>query len=439
MKTTILIFSVASFFIQQNVNAQCTASITNIPHGDCANTDIELTASGGGTANGFSYSWTGPNGFTSTDQFVNIYYAQQSASGIYKVTVTRPSGCISSDSIEIIKHPVPTVYTGGASGGCTGTTSEIYAQDFSGNYAPYTYLWETGATTQTITIGHNGGVYPAPACYMTNMFGCTAANNTTFLIYSFPNPTTPVIEALSATSFCSGGSVTMTTANDPNLTYQWNKLSGIISGETTVNYTARAGGNYFLNASNGMGCSSASNTIHVTVFTKPSAAVTVTGSLNICNGDSVKLSVAEGTGYTYQWEKYGNDILNAVSHDLMVKKKGNYRVEVTNANGCSRLSAAVAVTANCRYDAETRIGSESTLSVYPNPSSTLFNIDLIATDENEDAELIISDLTGRVVLKNTIKSNAASFKFGEGLPAGIYNASLIKNNEVQNIRIVKTE
>jgi type IX secretion system substrate protein len=438
MKKNLVLLSALLFIARQNLNAQCTASITNIPHGDCANTDIELIASGGGTSSGYTYQWTGPQGFTSASQFVNIYSAQETASGMYKVVITNPTGCSSADSIQVIKHPAPIVYTGGQAGGCLNETTYISAQDFAGNYGPYTYFWDNGATTQQVAITHGGSVYPAPACFMTNVYGCTAANNTTFLIYTFPSPANPVIEALSATSFCKGGNVTLTTANDPNLTYQWQKLSSVISGATTSDYTTIWGGNYFVDVRNGLGCSARSNILAVTVFPKPDALISTSGSLNICNGDSVLLSTNPGANLSYQWKKYGSNIVGANAASLVVKKKGNYLVRVTNQHGCSKVSTLVTVTSNCREENE-QANSAVALSVYPNPSPDHFNLELKTNDINENAQLILTDMTGRKISESNIQKNTTNFEFGKNLPAGIYNAMLINNDVVQTTRIVKTE
>lgn len=57
---------------------------------------LELAASGG-----VSYSWTGPNGFTSTEQNPVIANVSPSAAGLYTVTVTTASGCSVPASITI--------------------------------------------------------------------------------------------------------------------------------------------------------------------------------------------------------------------------------------------------------------------------------------------------------------------------------------------------
>jgi hypothetical protein len=73
------------------VTAVAGAVSTVLPVG----ADIELTASGGDT-----YSWTGPSGFTSTQQNPVIFGVGQNASGTYTVTATK-NGCSASASVSI--------------------------------------------------------------------------------------------------------------------------------------------------------------------------------------------------------------------------------------------------------------------------------------------------------------------------------------------------
>lgn len=82
----------------------------------------------------------------------------------------------------------------------------------------------------------------------------------------------------------------------------------------------------------------------VIVFPTPAApALTATGPLSFCQGDSVTLSVPANNS-TFQW--YVNDttiLIGNVAPDLMVNSTGSYSVVETNANGCSSLSATNAV------------------------------------------------------------------------------------------------
>ena len=77
-------------FVTPTVNVASNAP--SIPVGG----QLELAASGG-----VSYSWTGPNGFTSTEQNPVISNVSPSAAGLYTVTVTTASGCSVPASITI--------------------------------------------------------------------------------------------------------------------------------------------------------------------------------------------------------------------------------------------------------------------------------------------------------------------------------------------------
>jgi hypothetical protein len=94
-----------------------------------AGTTLNLTAS---TVPGATYSWTGPNGFTSTDQNPWIANATTDASGIYSVTATVGS-CAS----------------------LAGTTTAVVNQPSSITYqwdrTTLTLSWPGNATLQTAT------------------------------------------------------------------------------------------------------------------------------------------------------------------------------------------------------------------------------------------------------------------------------------------------
>ena len=64
---------------------------------------MTLTAS---TVPGATYSWTGPNGFTSTDQNPSIVGATTNASGLYSVTATT-GACVSPSGTTTVSVNPP--------------------------------------------------------------------------------------------------------------------------------------------------------------------------------------------------------------------------------------------------------------------------------------------------------------------------------------------
>lgn len=108
-----------------------------------------------GTASPFIFSWTGPNGFTSTNQ--DIFYL---VAGTYEVTVMDANG---NSTIETYVVTEPSPLTASISQSVLDLTVNV-----SGGTPPYSYLWNTGDTVQTITPSSNG-IY---SCYVEDKAGC---------------------------------------------------------------------------------------------------------------------------------------------------------------------------------------------------------------------------------------------------------------------------
>ncbi|HMT29472.1 MAG TPA: hypothetical protein PKD91_09365, partial [Bacteroidia bacterium] len=147
-----------------------------------------------------------------------------------------------------------------------------------------------------------------------------------------------------STTFCAGGSVTLNANTGSGLTYQWKKYGNPIAGATLPTYTATTAGVYKVTVTNNTGCSATSSNLTVTVNALPTAAITAGGSTAICPGSSVNLNANTGAGLTYQWRKYSNDIAGATNSTYAVTSAGQYKVRVTNANGCSKNSNTITVT-----------------------------------------------------------------------------------------------
>ncbi|HEX5154124.1 MAG TPA: MopE-related protein [Parafilimonas sp.] len=76
-------------------------------------------------------------------------------------------------------------------------------------------------------------------------------------------PPTPVINANGPVSFCTGGTVILSSTVSNN--YQWYKNGAILSGETNQSYTTSQNGSYTVAVSGANGCKSTSSPVVVTV------------------------------------------------------------------------------------------------------------------------------------------------------------------------------
>jgi hypothetical protein len=174
------------------------------------------------------------------------------------------------------------------------------------------YLWSNGETTQTITATQAD----AYTVTVTNNDGCTDTSDPVTVTVN-PTPNSGVTVG-GATTFCSGGSVTLTSQASSG-SYLWN------NGETTQSITVNQTGNYSVTVTEN-GCSATSGATAITVNQTPTATIIPQGSTTFCDGGFVVLE-ASGGG-TYQWNT------GAQASSINVSQSGTYTVIVTD-NGCT--------------------------------------------------------------------------------------------------------
>jgi hypothetical protein len=280
----------------------------------CLGDSVTLTASASP-----GYMWNGSNGNTQSITVKN--------DGIYFVWAI-DGGCMNttaSEGIIVFAHPtipVPTITASGPTSFCQGGSVTLTASTSDG------YLWSNGATTQSITVNSSGNYgVRAVVGYGTCQGQPSAATTVTVQ----PAPTAPTVTASGPTSFCQGGSVTLTASAASG--YLWS------NGATTQSITVSSSGNYSVKATNANGCQSASSVAtNVTVNPTPATPVISTsGPITFCQGGSVALTAS--TASAYLWSN------GATTQSIAVNNSGSFTVRVTNASGCQSVaSAATTVT-----------------------------------------------------------------------------------------------
>ncbi|MEI2758888.1 MAG: T9SS type A sorting domain-containing protein [Bacteroidia bacterium] len=277
------------------------------PTAFCAGGNVNLIAS-----TGLSYLWS--NG--STDPYINV-----TSAGSYVVTVTTAAGSAASAPVLVTVYPTPnaTITAGGSTSFCVGGSVTLTANSGS------TYLWSSGATTQSITaIG--GGNYNV---IVTNSNGCSAMSaSTTVTVKPVPSAT---ISPSGPTTFAAGGSVTLTSSSaGTGGSYKWSP-----GGMTTQAVTVSTTGNYVVTVTNNSGCSATSAPLSVTVTSgAPTPKITANGPTTFCQGGSVVLTCSAANSYL--WSN------GATTQSITVTTAGSYTCTATTAGG-SATAAAVNV------------------------------------------------------------------------------------------------
>ncbi len=176
-------------------------------------------------------------------------------------------------------------------------------------------------------------------------------NTTRISLLSSPGCENPVVAAPVAafqannTTICKFDQVAFTdlSTNSPT-SWSWTFTGGTPANSSQQNpvITYNSAGVYpvSLTVSNAGGNDTQTLTGYITVNGLPQFTVqTTNGQTQFCAGSSLTLEVnTTNNNLSYQWKRYGVNISGANGPTYVVTKTGNYKVEVTKSNGCSKLS-----------------------------------------------------------------------------------------------------
>ena len=283
-----------------SVNVTCFGSSTG---------SINLSVSGGSAP--YSYSWsTG----ASSQNISNL------AAGTYTVTVRDSKNCSTTRSITISQPSAIVIADTKTNVSCFGNADGAISLNPSGGTGPYTYLWNTGETTSSLS-GLSAGTYSVT---VTDAAGCNAVKTI--------NVTQPAALTLSSSQtniLCFGsntGAVNLkVTGGTAPFKYNWNS-----GGYVTEDLSQVPAGTYSVVVTDAKGCSS-SRTVTITQLPAIVLSAGITGVKCFGgNTGAINLSVTGGKApYTYLWSN------GSATQDISSLTAGTYSVVVTDANGCT--------------------------------------------------------------------------------------------------------
>ena len=299
-------------------NGACTASttasvvVTATPtltiSGTTAICSGQSTTLTGATATNYTWS-TGPN--TNT-------ISVTPPTGTTNYTLTGANGtCVSTKTVAVVVTATPTLTISGTTALCSGQSTTLTGATATN------YTWSTGPNTNTITVTPPAG---------TNNYTLTGANGTcvSTKTVAVVVTATPTLTISGTTAICSGQSTVLTGATATN--YTWSTGSTV---STTTVSPGTGSTTYTLTGANGACTATTAATVSVTA----TPTVSIGGITAICNGQSIVLTGATATSYS--WSSGG-----ITSNTITVNPTSNTTYTLIGTNGTCTASAVGTVTVN---------------------------------------------------------------------------------------------
>ena len=290
----------------------------------------------------YTYSWSGPDGFTSTADSLSGIEA-----GEYCVTVTDAAGCENTACVDVIESNELTASSTlsdfacnqiSCNGACDGSIN----MEVTGGVEPYNFSWigpEGFLASSADVSGLCAGTYELT---LTDATGCEYSNS-----YTLTEPSVVAIEVVGSVDLeCSGvetgeASVASTGGCSP-YTYSWSH-SAAVTGPVATNLGS---GTYEVSVTDQNGCNSAGSV--TIVINEPIDPLEVTideislypGGFNVScpnsNDGYVNVTSSAGTTpYTFEWTNSATGSVVSNVEDLSGVGCGGYSLTVTDGNDCS--------------------------------------------------------------------------------------------------------
>ncbi|MFN8354753.1 MAG: T9SS type A sorting domain-containing protein [Spirosomataceae bacterium] len=200
--------------------SQAIAQVNPSSQSVCVGGTVSLSSVGTG-----SYSWRGPNNFSSSVQNVSFNLSSSAQWGIYSLTVVS-GGCSASTSAEVKQG---TVQFGSNSPVCVGGTLQFTASGGGAVYSWYRPTNNFSSSQQNPVIQNvkvsDGGLYFVS---VSGSGGCTGSGLLQVMIINTP---IDVSFSVSPSSICWGSTVTLSASSGTGSSYSWSGPNGF-SGNT---------------------------------------------------------------------------------------------------------------------------------------------------------------------------------------------------------------
>ena len=439
---------------QGSVQSTCVGSNTG---------SITIIVTGGSPS--YSYLWTGPNSYTSTQANISGL-----TTGNYNVLVTDSKGCTASLPITVTSFPVINVAANVLNVACRGDANgSIDLTVTGGTGSGFTYLWNNGTTAQdrfnlvagnySVTITDIGS-----SCVVTRS-------------YAISQPASAI--NLSATSTNVAGCNTLgtitATGSGGTAPYQYKLDAGAYQNSGL--FTGLSGGTYTVWVRDANGCTKSvaktindggtdefennnnkNNAAAISLGATISARIGTSGDIdyfklspsNTWTGNYTLNFVQPSTAVIFDLvASNGTTVIAPTSSAATYKQynglNGTYfvRVSGTNSLGCYQLTVTNGlITRSSGSNIQQEVTKASMkdgsfdVKVLGNPSSTGFVMNVV-TSSDEKITMRVFDAQGRLIEERQGLQPMEILRIGERYINGVYMAEIRQGKNSKTVRLVK--
>jgi gliding motility-associated-like protein len=399
--------------LTQSISAFTYPSGSNISCFGLNDGSIDLVVGGGNP--GYTYVWS--NGATTQD--INTLLA-----GTYSVVITDVNGCTIPSTITLVEPPALTettaspTFIGGNNISCTGFNDGSIDLSIGGGSPGYTYLWNTGATSQDLS-GIVAGTYSVTT---TDLNGCQITSSITL---TEPTPLSYIASlslypgGYNVIGCSNNGTIDLTVSGSiPGYFFSWS------NGLPTEDIGGLNAGTYTVTITDANGCQIIMDTT-LTASPVVNAVTSVTSNYNgqdiSCFGasdGSITVTASGGVpAYTYNWTNASN-IFVSNNQSPSGLPSGLYNVTVTDVNGCTATTTVTLV------DPPVFIVNVQVATDYNGQDISCFGasdggIDLTVTGATPGYTYVWTDAGGTQI---------STMEDPSGLPAGTYDVLITDQN-----------
>lgn len=438
--------------LTQSASAQ---SVTIDPSGPIVCEGTTLNAVVTGLTGPFTYRW-------STGATTPSITATQTGAIRVRVTGFLPNGNRRRvfspwTAFFVVQTPSAIINPTGPVQVCPGDSALL--QGSGGQYYSY-YLWNNGDTTRNTTVNQTG-TYELTV--YNNFPGCYNFATASVDVEVFDRTFEPKITALSPITVCNRGFVQL--AGEPGYSsYTWS------TGQTTQNVSILMNGSqagavldtltvYLTVGINNNQCTFTSASTVLRSIRQTKLLSSYCGNYNLLATDSIKaepvLTYITAPEYEFEFEETTNPGttwtytsptrwcgLSAVTPAIVANSFYNVRVRpvIGGTPYCWGQTCQIGIipTPGANNSDKSIASAGFASNVFPNPSSEAFRLVLRGIDANENVNVQVADLSGRVVDQFTYDTAAGSVDFGNNLNTGVYLVTARQGDLTSVTRIIKT-